>query len=357
MCKVWQKSTAPLLRYEKSLLNPEAPEASGACLLNLAVEGGGAQEGEALAPAEALAKGLLLSVVEGVREGEGVPAPVGGGGVGKPVCEGVAEPVGEGVEAPLGGGSGVPDAEAPGSGGGGGSGLPVQLPVGVALGVSAPVGVALAIGEGVALPVGVGGGVGGSVGGGAQEGSSEGEPLPDPVHEGVAERLAVGKAHAAAASRAPRNSRRDVRVRRHAARRSLATAQARQRKGGGARTKRRTVDLTASATKPRRSRSCTRAAARRAPRREEAKRPHGKAQARSMGGNARKSRCTRASMKIPVIDISSTAGRGAPWSAENGAHLTIHAIQLPCATVRARRRRPARRRPRADKFEMFRPLV
>jgi len=209
----------------------------------------------------------------------------------------------------------------------------------LALGVSAPVDVALAIGEGVALPVGVGGGVGGSVGGGAQEGSSEGEPLPDPVHEGIAERLAVGKAHAAAASRAPQNSRRDVRVRRHAARRSLATTQARQRKGGGARTKRRTVDLTACATKPRRSRSCTRAAARRAPRREEAKRPHGKAQARSMGGHARKSRGIRASMKIPVINISSTVGRGAQWSAENGAHLTIHAIQLPCATVRARRRR------------------
>jgi hypothetical protein len=42
---------------------------------------------------------------------------------------------------------------------------------------------------------------------------------------------------------------------------------------------------------------------------------------------------------IPVIDISRTVGRGAPWSAKNGAHLTIHANQLPCATVRARRRR------------------
>ena len=61
--------------------------------------------------AEALAEGLPLAVVEGVREGEGVPAPVGEG-VGEPVGEGVAEPVGEGVEAPLGGGSGVPDAVA-----------------------------------------------------------------------------------------------------------------------------------------------------------------------------------------------------------------------------------------------------
>jgi hypothetical protein len=31
MYKVWRKSTALLLRYEKPLLNPEAPEASGAC--------------------------------------------------------------------------------------------------------------------------------------------------------------------------------------------------------------------------------------------------------------------------------------------------------------------------------------
>ncbi len=35
MYKVWRKSTAPLLRYEKPLLNPEAPEASGACILTL----------------------------------------------------------------------------------------------------------------------------------------------------------------------------------------------------------------------------------------------------------------------------------------------------------------------------------
>ena len=74
-----------------------------------AVKGGGAPEGEALAPAEALAEGLPLAVVEGAREGEGVPAPVRES-VGEPVGEGVEEPEGEGVEAPLGGGSGVPDA-------------------------------------------------------------------------------------------------------------------------------------------------------------------------------------------------------------------------------------------------------
>ena len=245
-----------------------------------AVKGGGAPEGEALAPAEALAEGLPLAVVEGVREGEGVPAPVGGGRW---------QAGGRGRGGDRGRGRGGAAWRRLGRARRGGAGQRRRGRLGAARVATR--------GRGAGLS---------------------------------ARRSSIARATALP----PRCARAAPRRAQKQGDRAGATGEGRRRaheeEDGGSHRER--DDAT-----PLAQLYARRCAPRAAARGSEAAARHGAGAID--GGHARKSRCTRASTMIPVIDISRTVGRGAPWSAKNGAHLTIHANQLPCATVRARRRR------------------
>ena len=236
-------------------------------------------------------------------EGEALPVPLRvalGLPLSLPVAEGVA-----GAEAVV---EGVPEGDAEGVG------VPLPLPVPLRVGVGLP----LALGAGEALAVAVTGNEGEfeARGVNARMQLREGRK-----HSGARSDRDVRRAVAARALQKPRRRALREGAQERAARSSRASARAQQREGGGARAKggrwwtspraRRSRDARAAVRAPLRSVACV-----------DAKRPHCTCVCAIHGGNARKSRCTKGSMTIQVIDIGSTVGRGSPWSARNGAHLT-----------------------------------